>query len=99
MLLKLHKITTKARRKNAKLRALRAFVVKVSYLLRNFNYNLVLPVGYAMRHMCSGDMLGGRLAMTFLVVKENIRTEGLQKSALGYAAQEQRFIDTDAPSS
>ncbi len=42
-------------------------------------------------------MLNGRLAMAFLIVKENIRAESLQKSALGYATQEQRLIDTHAP--
>jgi hypothetical protein len=44
-------------------------------------------VNNAMRHMRGGNMLGGGLAMAFLVVKENIRAEGFQESALGYTAQ------------
>jgi hypothetical protein len=47
--------------------------------------------------MASSDMISGRITVRFLVIKEDIGVESLQKLALVQAPEKQGFIDTDIP--
>jgi hypothetical protein len=50
-----------------------------------------------MRHMAGGSVLGSRLTVAFLVVEKDICPESLEEFTLVDAAQEDRFVNADAP--
>ena len=56
-----------------------------------------LLVGDPVRNMAGGDMLAGRIAVAFLVVKEDVGAKCRQEPALGLAPQKQCLVDADAP--
>ena len=47
--------------------------------------------------MTGGHVFPGRFAMALLIVEEHVRAERLQKGPFGQPAQEQAFVQANAP--
>lgn len=56
-------------------------------------------IAHTVWNMTGRDKLPGRIAMTALVVEENIGAEGFKKLALVHAAQKVALVNPDIPRS
>lgn len=63
-------------------------------LLKHFARRTILD---AVRHVGAGDVRGGKVAIVFLVIKEEVRTKATQQRSFGGPAKKVGFVDFDAP--